>query len=482
MEPQKFIVAAMLIILITPALEAGSRYYSLGRRYYTNRNYTKAREMFIKDIELSKRGNSYYFLGEIEKKEGNFEKAEEYFLEAIDKYLSKSYKKNAFWNLIVIAEQRGDYSGTIKYCKLAYEKNKDDGARSKAEGIINKSLWSDNAQAVSLYKKAIKYKNRNKPEEARKLLLKALDEDPEFMAPRFELGAYYYRKGDNSKSWEYIEPVVKAIPFYAEAAIIAGDIAFTRKNYEQAAIYFKAALDHGFLGSKTEYVLHIKKGTSNYKTGNYQEAEKDFRELLAMGNRSSRLLSLLSATLIRQNREKEALTFLTRLYKNNPHNKSLIVQIGTIYYRLDDDQYSYYFNRLFQICKKDENCGNRYDQPFKILLKHSHKTGNHSRVISLYKHLTSSSRTHEISLLAAHSAYKTGRYDMSVEILEGLSLQKEDSILLAKSYVRAKRNIKARIYISELIQQYGQDESIVKDPVIGPLARKLIPPGTQEGQ
>ena len=58
-----------LIIIITlfslPLLSQG--YHSRGKNAYVYRNYEKAREHFLKDIEISDRGDSYYFLGEIEK-------------------------------------------------------------------------------------------------------------------------------------------------------------------------------------------------------------------------------------------------------------------------------------------------------------------------------------------------------------------------------------------------------------------------------
>ncbi len=69
----KNIIIISLFLSISSNLYAG--YYEEGCKYFSNKKYDKAREMFLKSIEISNDGNSYYFMGEMEKNEGNFDQA-----------------------------------------------------------------------------------------------------------------------------------------------------------------------------------------------------------------------------------------------------------------------------------------------------------------------------------------------------------------------------------------------------------------------
>ena len=109
--PNLYIKKAILIFITGLSLESGlfAGYFEKGCKNYTYKKYDVAKEMFLKDIEIRDNGNAYYFLGEIEKIEGNFQQAKEYYKESITKRISKKYLKLAYWNMIVIEEQRGNY-------------------------------------------------------------------------------------------------------------------------------------------------------------------------------------------------------------------------------------------------------------------------------------------------------------------------------------------------------------------------------------
>ena len=76
-------MATACMLLVSTALFAG--YYEQGRRFYSKKNYEKAKEMFLKAAESGGPGNAYYFLGEIERTRANYLEAEKYYRTAITK-------------------------------------------------------------------------------------------------------------------------------------------------------------------------------------------------------------------------------------------------------------------------------------------------------------------------------------------------------------------------------------------------------------
>jgi len=118
MKPIKIFVIIILLFAIDTNSFAKS-FYNSGRSYYVYKKYDKSKEMFLKAVEHYNNGNAYYFLGEIEKIQGNFTKSKEYLIEATkSKRINKTYLKNAYWNLIVFAEQKMDYSEIVIIKKL----------------------------------------------------------------------------------------------------------------------------------------------------------------------------------------------------------------------------------------------------------------------------------------------------------------------------------------------------------------------------
>ena len=178
----------ILLILLFIKTNLFADFFEEGKKFYIKRQYDEAQIMFLQAAELNNNGNAYYFLGEIEKNKKDFNKSEEYFRLAIEKIKTKKYLKLAYWNLIVFKEQSGKYQEMVRLCKELYKKTKDDGARKKVESLINKFLWTDNPEAKEFYIKGIELKGKRKIEEAKKNFLEAIQLDPSFLAPKFEIG------------------------------------------------------------------------------------------------------------------------------------------------------------------------------------------------------------------------------------------------------------------------------------------------------
>lgn len=75
---KKIISIAFALAIFSAPGPLFADYYGQGRQYYMRKNYTKAKEMFLKAADPGGSGNAYYFLGEIEKLQGNYKEAEEY--------------------------------------------------------------------------------------------------------------------------------------------------------------------------------------------------------------------------------------------------------------------------------------------------------------------------------------------------------------------------------------------------------------------
>jgi len=127
----KKILILLLILAFTGISSFASQYHSMGRNAYVYRNYAKAKEMFLKDVETTGNGDSYYFLGEIAKIEKNYDEAINYFAIAVNKNTTRKFLVNAYWNLVILYEERGDYPNYIKYCRELWFRTGDSSAKNK---------------------------------------------------------------------------------------------------------------------------------------------------------------------------------------------------------------------------------------------------------------------------------------------------------------------------------------------------------------
>lgn len=452
MNGKKLKIILALFLLTYPMISLHAGYYNRGRTQFVYKNYDKAKELFLKAVELHDHGDSYYFLGEIEKLQKNYKQAMEYYQKAATLHTTKKYKKNAFWNLIVLAEMSGDYDNLVKTSLYLWEKLKDNGAKKKIEGIINKSLWTDNQEAIAKYKAGIRLKKRKKFDEADIKFHEALSTEPAFLAPKFELGMYAYKNGETSTALHYLEDISEKIPFYAEVHMIMADIYFNNRNYEKAARHFNSAIEYGFIKGKTRYLLRLKRGTSYYNTGDLEKAKEDIDYAVNYNKKSPEPLLLLSAINIKLNDYDSALKALLKASKIDSNNPVIIYKIGSIYYRKDDWLSVSYFDRLFDIIARGKKKSNsRYTRAFEILAEKHFTKKNYSRVLEITGLLKDELNNYKILLIRAKSYYYTSQYDNAVDIFEKLSLDNENKFMLCKAYYLSKRKEKAEELLNSLI-------------------------------
>ena len=462
---------AVIVIFLSGQLLAG--YYDRGRKSYIYKKYDRAREMFLKAVETTDNGDAYYFLGEIEKISGNYGESEKYFRICVTKKsTTKKYLRNAFWGLIVYAEQKSDYDEVIRICKQMWETMRDQGAKSKIESVINKYLWSDNTDAVSSYKAGMELKKRRSRDRAQEKFREAVSADPYFLAPKFELGMDAYKKGDLDTAISYLSEIGSRIPFYAEVHLILGTIYYNRSFYTRAAEHYTRGLEFGIIPRSTESVIRMNRATCYYNMHEYEMATQDLEVVTKSRKKDVKPLILLSAVRIRQEKYDDALETLLRINRISPDRPLVLFQIGSIYYKKEDWRCISYFDRLFDISLKNKET-EKYARAFVILLNRHFTKGHYKRVLEIVSALPESSIDYEISLVTARTYFHLADYDRSIEHFEKLSLKDDDRILLCRAYILGNRRESAKQMLEELFYSTEFIDKARKESTLAPLIREI---------
>ncbi len=438
------------------------------------RNYEKAREMFLKDAETRNHGDAYYFLGEIEKKEGDLEKSAEYFSKALDLPMTKKYRKLAYWNIIVLLEEKRDYSAMVVRCKEFYEKLSETSARSKVESLINKLLWTDNERAKEKFNlgRQLAKKSSDKALDAYR---DALSYDSGFLAARFEIGMIYYNREQYSDALGYFRTIAERIPFYGEVNLLTGNIYYSKRYYREAAQYFDRAILYSFLSNKTESNIRMKRATCYYFTREYERAIEDLEFVRKYRKRSIQPLLLLSALQIKQGHYDDAIKNLQRAHSLDNNNNEVLFQLGSLYYRNKDEKYISYFNSLFNRYsqKKPEDTPAKYLKAFQLLAHARYESEQYKNVIAVTSWLPESSMDYDMRLIAAHSHYNLKEYQAAINNFEKISLNTDDSLTLCRAYARAEFPNKAITLLKSLYYNPSVRDKAVKDPLLKKLVDEI---------
>ncbi len=430
--------------------------------------------MFLKVIEKHEKGDSYYFLGEIEKIQKNYKQAEIYFTKSAElNNTTRKYRKNSFWNLIVLAEQRGDLDEVVRVCKKMWSTIRDTSARQKVEKLINKFLWSENVEAIAAFKKGVALKKRGKYDEAMKNFQEAVSIDYSFLAPKFEMSLIYYRKEDYSSAAGYLREVVNRISFYAEAHLMLGDIYFRNKSYSYARDHFLKAFEFSFSGKSTVYQISTRIAESSYAAGDYGNAIAYAEKAHDMKRGELKPLLILSAANIKQQKYTDALNALKKAGKIKPGSPKIIYQIGSIYYRQDDSRYLTYFDRLFDMLPPDSRKKSKYNRAFTILAKNHFKNRSYGRTITIIHAFQEDGISFEMTLLLGKSLYHMRQFDKAIDALKTISLSPEDAVLLCKAYAMSRRKEEAKDIIRKYQYSAGFNTEIEKSRMLSRLKKEI---------
>lgn len=463
-----------ILIFLLQDIVFSSQYHHIGRNAYVYRNYAKARENFLKDVEISGSGDSYYFLGEIEKNEKNYDLAIQYFAAAVSRNTSRKFLINSYWNLIILYEERGDYPNYIRYCREFWFKTRDSSARQKIDTLINKLLWSDNEEAVKKYNEGIALLKKGDASNASQSFKDAINIDSMFLSPKFELGMIAYKSGNNSDTVYYLSPIAERIPFYAEVQLILGNINFNSRNYSSAITNFSSVLEYGFADKETEYNTKLKRGTCYYHTGDFENAEKDISSASESVRGNNEPLVILAAIYIKKKELDSALKVLQKAESISADDPVVLFQTGSIYYYKNDEKYAIYFDRLHNAVKDNNTEYSKYTKAFKLLMAYHYKQKNYSRTIEISNKLQSGSQDYETIITAARSNHYLGQHEEAILLFKKISLQNNsDRVLLAVSYAETGRNEIAIDIIRNI--QYDQNaySEARKNKSLQPLIKEI---------
>lgn len=460
----KKIILICLILISSNTFVYASGYYGMGRTAYVYRNFDKAREYFLKDVKETDRGDSYYFLGEIEKTLKNYDQCLYYFQIAVTKNTTRKYMINAYWNLIILYEEKGDYNNLVKYCRDLWFRTGDSSGRKKIESLINKLLWTDNEQAIQKYKDGMALAKKGDKAGANKLFRESLAADSSFLSPRFELGMDAYNSGNENEAYTHLSAIGERIPFYAEVHLILGGINFKNRNYSAAADNYTSVITYGFVDKNTEHNARLKRGTCYYYLNNLDEAEKNITSVIDYIKNDTEPLIMLSAIYIKKKNFDSALKILSRAESMSAHDPVVLFQTGSIYYYKNDSKYVSYFERLFNLIKSNPNELKNYFKAMRILMNYYFEKNNYSRTIEISESIIKIQNDSDIIIISAKSYYFLQQYDKAIELFERSSLNNSNRVMLASAYSRIDKKDKAVAQLKIIINDESSKKEVMKDP------------------
>ena len=463
-------ITSVLLIVSTAALHAG--YLESGKSYYMYKKYDKAMEMLRKAAETGDHGDAYYFMGEIEKNRGNYQEAVNHFKNCVKKKnTTRKYLKNAYWDILLLEEQRGNTEGVTRICKEMWHRLGDYSAKKKIESMINKSLWTENQTAISEYNEGISLRDSGRGEEAAARFRSALRTDPSFLAPKFELGLSAYKSGRLDEAASYMGEIASRINFYGEVHLILGDIYYRKKNYQAAASNFERVFDFGMIDKETEYETRIKSAECLYATRSYDRSAEDADRALSIKPGSVRPMLILSAVRIKQGDYDAALKILNRANSINPDSRQIHFQMGSIYYKKGDPKYINHFDKLHDLAKNKKTA--KYTRVFTLLASAHYDKKNYRRSSEIISSIPEKSLNSEICLIGARAAYMLGEYEKSVRFYEKCSPSGDDRLMFAKACARSGNMDRARTALANFLYDEAFMKKAKSDPDLSVIAEKL---------
>ena len=460
---KKLVFLLIILSLCVPGFTQS--YHSMGPSAYVHKNYVKAREMLLKDIQANdKNGDSYYFLGEIEKNDKNYDLALTYYLGSLSRSTTRKYLVNAYWNVIILYEERGDYGNVVEYGRQMWQGTEDGSARRKIEGLTNKLLWTNNDEAIAKYNSGMDALKKGNKEEAMKLFREAVAIDSSFLAPKFELGMYAYNKGDESTALDYLEPIADRIPYYTEVQLIVANLNYNSRNFSSAADNFTSIIDFGLADRQVITDARLKRGICYYNMGDLEKAEADIASASGNVKNDPEPLIVLSAIYIRKKNLDAALNVLERAESISPDNPIILYQTGSIYYYKNDWKYVSYFDRLHDITlqkKPDEYA--KYLKAYKLLMTAHFEKKNYYRVVEISDSILKNTSDYDVLLLSGKAAFYLEKYEKTIERLEKISLGYNDELYLALAYARTGRKEKSMAVLKRIITDPAVRREAMKD-------------------
>ncbi|MCM8830654.1 MAG: tetratricopeptide repeat protein [Candidatus Omnitrophica bacterium] len=260
-------------------------YVNLGIIHLYQQDYETALRLFSEAERLagntySKKEIFYYNFGLLYFKINDYIKAKEYFLKAIEIYpdFGQALYYLGYCNDI-LGEGQEALINIIK-AKNAFSRNNQSEFYQKASEAIEALKVKYNQDATTLAQKILEeaesiYKE-NRPQQAISLIEESIALNPENSKAYYILGNIYFEKGATYLALENFKKAVSITPTFFDANLSIGEILVRLKRYDEALDIFKKVLsqdknnirayyDLGILYSKLEKPKEAKKYFSQLK-------------------------------------------------------------------------------------------------------------------------------------------------------------------------------------------------------------------------
>ena len=191
-------------------------FINLGKKYFLEKNYEKAKEAYEKAIELDpKDARAYNNLANVYYEEKDYEKAKEAYEKAI--------------------ELDPNFAGAYNNLGILYYKEKD---YEKAKEAYEKAIELDPNFAIAYFNLANVYDEEKDYEKAKEAYEKAIELDPKYAKAYNNLGILYYEEKDYEKAKEAYEKAIELDPNNAIAYNNLANVYDEEKDYEKAGLIY----------------------------------------------------------------------------------------------------------------------------------------------------------------------------------------------------------------------------------------------------
>ena len=471
----KYMKRNILIILLLAAsvAYAAGPFFNRGQNQYMNKNYDRARELFLQGLKAGERGNTYFFLGEIERLQGNLPEAQNYYALALTVNTTQRYVNNAYMNFILIAEQRGDTQALARTSKIMWQRNKDNSAKDRIEQLINRLVWTDNRAAIEKYNQALRLRS-TEPAKSIELFAEAVKLAGDFIAAQFEQAMLLSANEKPKEAKRLFEDITTKIPIHASAHIALANILYDEEEYEASIEHYNKALEFGFLSRDTEFLIFSQLSKAHFATDRPTEALNAAAQASRIRPSDIPTLLFQSSIYIRQRDLENAMRILQSAEKIDGQNPDVLLQIGSIYFRNKDPKHIQYFDRLAGVIISNPriNC-RQYSQALNILLRSHFDSENYARIGSIAPRMENC-LSNESILITARAFYHLENYSESIKYFERLKLNNDqDIILLCCAYVKNENKAKAESILRNATENSSLINSAQKNDVLKPIINEI---------
>jgi len=149
---------------------------------------------------------------------------------------------------------------------------------------------------------------------------------------RYQLGNYYFTKGETGQAKQWFREVTRIVPEHAQAWFQLGVCADAQGNSIESERYFRRVLEIN--PANPQAMINL--GLTYYRRNNLAEAEKYFKRALQTSPGNGQAMFNLANIRLRQNNAQEAERLFRETVENNPFMSLAYLNLGVMQTRRGD--------------------------------------------------------------------------------------------------------------------------------------------------